>query len=486
MQSYWRIGKCPSLSNADGPAQEVEGRRDTLPDMSITVAIVGRPNVGKSTLFNLLTGKKTALIDPTPGVTRDRIEGRARIGTLSFDVIDTAGLADGSATSMEGRLLAQTEAAVASADIAMMLIDAKAGLTALDHQFAKWLRQQGKAVVLVANKCEGRAAESFASEAWALGLGAPIAISAQNGEGLADLAEGLAAGLQSTPIGEDGVETGLAIASGDQRPLKLAVVGRPNVGKSSLINRLLDDERLLTGPEPGLTRDAVRISWSWQDRRIDLVDTAGLRRRTKIDGDSIEKLSSKASLAAIRSADVVLLVVDASAPLEKQDLVIANRALDAGRALMIAANKWDLVEDPREAYAEIRDRIERRLPQIKGVICHAISVKTGKSIGRLLPAVVALEADWSKRVATAELNRWLARALEQHAPPRGKGRPIKIRYATQISTRPPTFALFVSQADALPDSYLRFLTNSLRDAFGFEGIALRLLERAGRNPYESK
>lgn len=260
MQSYWRTGECPSLSNADGPAQEVEGRRDTLPDMSITVAIVGRPNVGKSTLFNLLTGRKTALIDPTPGVTRDRIEGRARIGTLSFDVIDTAGLADGSATSMEGRLLAQTETAVASADIAMMLIDAKAGLTALDHQFAKWLRQQGKAVILVANKCEGRAAESFASEAWALGLGAPIAISAQNGEGLADLAEGIAAGLQSTPIGEGGVETGLAIASRDQRPLKLAVVGRPNVGKSSLINRLLDDERLLTGPEPGLTRDAVRIS----------------------------------------------------------------------------------------------------------------------------------------------------------------------------------------------------------------------------------
>ncbi len=452
--------------------------------MSLTVAIVGRPNVGKSTLFNLLTGKKIALIDPTPGVTRDRIEGRAKIGGFSFNVMDTAGLVEGSATSMEGRLLAQTEAAVANADVAMMLIDAKAGLTALDRQFANWLRQQDKAVVLVANKCEGRAAESFASEAWGLGLGVPIAISAQNGEGLADLAEGLSQALERKDVVETKAEDASAI--GGEPPLKLAVVGRPNVGKSSLINRLLDDERLLTGPEPGLTRDAVRISWSWQGRRIDLVDTAGLRRRAKIDGSSIEKLSSKASLSAIRSADVVLLVVDASAPLEKQDLVIANRALDAGRALMIAANKWDLIEDPKHALAEIRNRIEYRLPQIKGVICHPISVKTGKSIGRLLPAVVELEAIWSKRVATAELNRWLARALEQHAPPRGKGRPIKIRYATQTSTRPPTFALFLSQVDALPASYLRYLTNSLRDAFGFEGVALRLLERGGRNPYDPK
>jgi GTP-binding protein len=454
--------------------------------MSLTVAIVGRPNVGKSTLFNLLTGKKTALIDPTPGVTRDRIEGRARIGTFAFDVIDTAGLADGSATSMEARLRAQTEAAVQNADIAMMLIDAKAGLTALDHQFANWLRQQGNVVVLVANKCEGRAAESFASEAWGLGLGAPIAISAQNGEGLADLAEGLVAAMSGAIDRKDNVETEDIVAESSQLPLKLAVVGRPNVGKSSLINRLLKDERLLTGPEPGLTRDAVRISWSWQGRDISLVDTAGLRRRARIDEDSIEKLSSKASLAAIRSADVVLLVVDASAPLEKQDLVIANRALDAGRALMIAANKWDLVEDPRHVLAEIRDRIENRLPQIKGVICQPISVKTGKSIDRLLPAIVGLEAIWSKRVATAELNRWLAHALDQHAPPRGKGRPIKIRYATQISTRPPTFALFVSQAEALSASYLRYLTNSLRETFGLDGVVLRLLERAGNNPYARK
>ena len=449
--------------------------------MSFTVAIVGRPNVGKSTLFNRLIGKRQALVDPTPGVTRDRIEGAARIGGLAFDVIDTAGLADGKASDLEGRLLAQTEAAVAAADLAMMLIDAKSGLTALDRQFANWLRRQTGPVILVANKCEGRAAESFASEAWALGLGEPVAISAQNGEGLADLAERLVAVMtnqQEQPSSSEG-EQGDVV----DPPLKLAVVGRPNVGKSSLLNRLLKDERLLTGPEPGLTRDAVHISWSWQGRRIDLVDTAGLRRRARIDDDSIEKLSSKASLAAIRSADVVLLMVDASAPLEKQDLVIANRALDAGRALMIAANKWDLVEEPKRALSTLRDRIEHRLPQIKGVVCQPISVRTGKHVNRLLPAVVELERTWSKRVPTAALNRWLERALDEHAPPLGKGRPIKIRYATQTSTRPPTFALFVSQAKALPDSYLRYLANSLRDAFSFEGVALRMLERVGKNPY---
>ena len=452
--------------------------------MSFTIAIVGRPNVGKSTLFNRLIGKKQALVDPAPGVTRDRIEGEGRIGELAFDAIDTAGLADGKDGDLEGRLLAQTEAAVAAADLAMMLIDAKVGLTALDRQFAGWLRRQTKPVLLVANKCEGRAAESFASEAWALGLGEPVLISAQNGEGMADLAERLIEMSSSERDREDEAgEVPIGEIEDDDRPLKLAVVGRPNVGKSSLINRLLKDERLLTGPEPGLTRDAVQISWSWQGRRIDLVDTAGLRRRARIDEDSIEKLSSKASLAAIRSADVVLLMVDATAPLEKQDLVIANRVLDAGRALMIAANKWDLVAEPKTALLDIRERITHRLPQIKGVVCLPISVKTGKHVDRLLPSVVQLEVAWSKRVPTSALNRWLESALDEHAPPLGKGRPIKIRYATQISTRPPTFALFVSQAHALPESYKRYLANSLREAFSFDGVVLRLVERTGKNPY---
>jgi len=452
--------------------------------MSFSVAIVGRPNVGKSTLFNRLIGKQQALVDPTPGVTRDRIEGRAKISDLAFEVIDTAGLADGKASELESRLLDQTETAVASADVALMVIDAKAGLTALDRQFADWLRRQTKPIVLIANKCEGRAAESFASEAWALGLGEPVLISAKNGEGIISLAERLIAVL-STEDDHPTLGAGEAadLAESADRPLKLAVVGRPNVGKSSLINRLLKDERLLTGPEPGLTRDAVQISWSWKGRQIDLVDTAGLRRRTRIDNNSIEKLSSKASLAAIRSADVVMLMVDATAPLEKQDLVIANRALDAGRALMVAANKWDLVDEPRSALSDLRERIESRLPQIKGTICLPISVKTGKQVDRLLPSVVALETAWSTRIPTSALNRWLERAVDEHAPPLGKGRPIKIRYATQISTRPPTFALFVSQANALPESYLRYLANSMRKAFSFDGVALRLLERTGKNPY---
>ncbi len=451
--------------------------------MSCIVAIVGRPNVGKSTLFNRLLGKNQALVDPTPGVTRDRIEGNARIGHLCFTAIDTAGLAEGKASELEGRMLQQTEAAIEQADLALMLIDAKSGLTALDRQFAAWFRRQSTPVLLVANKCEGLAAESSSSEAWALGLGPPIPISAQNGEGLAGLAEMIDEQIKTfdRPSGSadagDG-EGGL--------PLRLAVVGRPNVGKSSLINRLLRDERLLTGPEPGLTRDAVKISWSWRGRRIDLVDTAGLRRRTRIDDSSVEKLSSKASLAAIRSADIVLLMVDATAPLEKQDLVIANRAIDAGRAVLVAANKWDLVDDPMHALQRIRDRIELRLPQIKGVVCTPISVRTGKHVDRLLPAVVDLEAAWSKRVTTAMLNRWLEHALDDHAPPLAKGRRVKIRYATQVTTKPPTFALFVSQADALPASYLRYLANSLRATFDFEGVPLRLLERSGKNPYAKK
>lgn len=452
--------------------------------MPFTVAIVGRPNVGKSTLFNRLIGKKQALVDPTPGVTRDRIEGEARIGALGFTIIDTAGLAEGKATELEGRLLKQTEAAVETADLAMMLIDAKSGLTALDRQFAAWLRRQTTPVLLVANKCEGQAAESFSSEAWALGLGPPVPISAQNGEGMADLADMIAGHMP--PAGRlDGAEAVNLPAEDDrgQQPLRLAVVGRPNVGKSSLINRLLKDERLLTGPEPGLTRDAVRITWSWRGRRIELVDTAGLRRRTRIDRDSIEQLSSKASLAAIRGADVVLLMVDATAPLEKQDLVIANRAIDAGRAVMVAANKWDLVDEPKRALQTMRDRIELRLPQIKGVVCLPISVRAGKNIDRLLPAVVDLETTWSKRVPTSMLNRWLEHAVDEHAPPLAKGRRVKIRYATQVSSRPPTFALFVSQAKALPNSYLRYLANSLRDAFDFDGVSLRLLERTGQNPY---
>ncbi len=479
---------------------------------TLTVAIVGRPNVGKSTLFNRLAGRRQALVDPTPGVTRDRIQGAGRIGPIEFRTIDTAGLAEGPEDSLEGRLRQQTEAALAEADLALMLIDAKAGLTALDRHFASWLRRQGRPVVLVANKCEGLAAASFASEAWALGLGAPVPISAQNGEGLADLAAAIAAVAQ-TVVGEAVVgepvtgeaaareaaveeavagepaagEAAAAAEAGAEAtaepPLRLVVAGRPNVGKSSLINRLLADERLLTGPEPGLTRDAIAVGWQWRGRAIELVDTAGLRRRARIDRGGLEELSSRAALAALRRAEVVLLLVDGTAPLEKQDLAIANRALEAGRALVVAANKWDLVAEPDAALARLRDRIEARLPQIKGVACLPISVLTGRNVARLLPAVVQAHERWSRRVPTAALNRWLEDALAAHAPPLAKGRRIKIRYATQASTRPPTVVLFVSQADALPESYLRYLANSLRETFDLAGVPLRLRPRSGDNPY---
>jgi GTP-binding protein len=444
--------------------------------MSCTVAILGRPNVGKSTLFNRLVGANRALVDPTPGVTRDRITGEARLGHLTFTAIDTAGLDEGPPESLEGRLRQQTATALAEADVALMLIDAKSGLTALDRHFARWLRRADTPVILVANKCEGLAAESLASEAWGLGLGAPIPISAQNGEGLADLAEALLAHAPATAAEAPG-------EAFDQQPLRMAIVGRPNVGKSSLINRLIADERLLTGPEPGLTRDAVAVAWEWQGRRIELVDTAGLRRRARIEPGALEQLSSKSALAALRQADVVVLMVDASAPLEQQDVTIANRAADAGRALVVAANKWDLVEEPQAAIALLRERLDSRLPHLKGVACLPMSVRTGKNLDRLLPLVAETYEHWSMRIATAPLNRWLADATAAHPPPMVKGRRVKIRYVTQVSTRPPTFVLFVSQAGALPETYLRYLTNSLREAFDLPGIPLRLRPRTGKNPY---
>jgi GTPase len=444
--------------------------------MAFTIAIVGRPNVGKSTLFNRLVGASRALVDPTPGVTRDRITGAAHLGHLTFTAIDTAGLDEGPPESLEGRLRQQTATALAEADVALMLIDAKSGLTALDRHFARWLRRAETPVILVANKCEGLAAESLASEAWGLGLGAPVPISAQHGEGLSDLAEALLA--HAPAVAEE-----QASEEGDDQPLRMAIVGRPNVGKSSLINRLIQDERLLTGPEPGLTRDAVAVAWAWRGRRIELVDTAGLRRRARIEPGGLERLSSRSALAALREAEVVVLMVDASAPLEQQDVAIANRAADAGRALVVPANKWDLVEEPETAMALLRERLDHRLPHLKGVACLPISVRTGKNVDRLLPLVADTHARWSMRIPTAPLNRWLADATAAHPPPMVRGRRVKIRYITQASTRPPTFVLFVSQAGALPDTYLRYLANSLREAFELPGVPLRLRPRAGKNPY---
>ena len=444
--------------------------------MSFTVAIVGRPNVGKSTLFNRLVGAGRALVDPTPGVTRDRISGQARLGHLRFTAVDTAGLDEGPPESLEGRLRQQTATALAEADVALMLIDAKSGLTALDRHFARWLRRADTPVILVANKCEGMAAESLASEAWGLGLGPPVPLSAQNGEGLADLAEALSAQIPTAAADAPGAQPG-------DRILRMAIVGRPNVGKSSLINRLIAEERLLTGPEPGLTRDAVAVAWEWRGRRIELVDTAGLRRRARIEPGALEQLSSRSALAALRQAEVVVLMIDASAPLEQQDVTIANRAAEAGRALVVAANKWDLIEEPQSALALLRDRLESRLPHLKGIACLPISVRIGKNLDRLLPLVVEAHERWSTRIATAPLNRWLAEATAAHPPPMAKGRRVKIRYATQVSTRPPTVVLFVSQTGALHETYLRYLTNSLREAFDLPGVPLRLRPRTGKNPF---
>jgi GTP-binding protein len=446
--------------------------------MPARVAIVGRPNVGKSTLFNRLVGRGRALVDPTPGVTRDRIEGHGQLGHLEFSAVDTAGFEEGTAESLEGRLRQQTEAALAESDVALLVIDAKVGVTALDAHFAAWLRRRRTPVILVANKCEGLAAEAFASEAWGLGLGAPIPISAQNGEGLADLAEALAAYAEPSESGRQG-------KGGTEQPgrLRLVVAGRPNVGKSSLINRLLQDERLLVGPEPGLTRDAVAIAWSWQGREVELVDTAGLRRKSRIEPGSLERLSSRASLAALRRADVVLLVTEAIAPLEKQDLAIANQIIELGRAPVLAVNKWDLVEDEAAARALVRDRLESRLPQVKGISWLPISVLNGKNVARLLPAVVETYDRWATRIPTAALNRWLEQATAAHPPPMSKGRRVRLRYATQVAQKPPTIVLFVSQKEALPDAYLRYLVASLRQAFDLGGVPIRLMLRTGENPY---
>jgi GTP-binding protein len=446
--------------------------------MSFTVAILGRPNVGKSTLFNRLTKRRSAIVDDTPGVTRDRIEADGSLGDLRFRVIDTAGLDDGAPTSLAGRLRAQSETALAEADLGLLLIDAKAGLTTLDETVADWARRQTKPVVLVANKCEGRAAAAFAAEAWKLGLGPPLELSARTSEGFADLAEAIRAHM---PSAED--ET--PAEASEAGPIRLVVIGRPNVGKSSLINRLIGSERLLTGPEPGLTRDAVRVAWQWRDHSFALIDTAGLRKRPKVQA-GLEKLSTRASVEALRLAHVAVLMVDATQPLEMQDVTIAHLVIREGRALVIALNKWDLVDDPAETHALVRDRLETKLSPVKGVAAVPMSVLTGRGVDKLLPAVVSAHTRWERRVPTARLNQWLADALGRHEPPVARGRRIKLRYATQASARPPSFVLFGTQVGRLPESYERFLVNDLRERFDLAGTPIRLALRQADNPYAPK
>jgi GTPase len=450
--------------------------------MTSRIAIIGRPNVGKSTLFNRLTGGKRAIVHDTPGVTRDRLEATARLVDLDFIVVDTAGLEIGMKQQLSERLVAQTLAGLESADVGLFLVDARTGITPLDEEIAGLLRSQGKPVILVANKCESRTGEAEAQAAWQLGFGEPITISAEHALGLEALADALRphVGREAAEPPEADLDPELADEHG---PLRLAIVGRPNVGKSSLINRLIKEQRLLTGPEPGLTRDAVGVEWQWRGRAIRLVDTAGLRRKTRIEAP-VEKLSASASLRAIRACHVAVLLLDATQPLEKQELTIANRVLEEGRALVIAANKWDLVENAEATRAEIRFRLRHKLAQLKSLPLVTLSVKTGQGLDKLLPTVVETVDRWSTRISTGRLNRWLAAAVEKNPPPMAQNRRIKIRYATQVSTRPPTIALFANKPEGdLPSAYKRYLETSFVESFGLGGIAIRIVVRHGDNPY---
>ncbi len=461
--------------------------------MAIKVAVIGRPNVGKSTLFNRLTGTRHALVDDTPGVTRDRREGDGRIADLSFRLIDTAGLEDAFDDSLEARMRRQTERAVEEADIVFMLIDARAGVTPLDAHFADWLRKVRPSVVLLANKCEGRAGLSGLAESYALGLGDPVPISAEHGEGMGELYDILRKLAEEKgelgdaspppefePFPDEDAE--VEIEEEEVGPIRLAVVGRPNVGKSTLVNRLSGDDRLLTGPAAGNPRDAIEVVWVYRGRPVGLVDTAGLRRRARVS-EKLERLSTADTRRAVKYAHVVLLVLDAEMMLEKQDLTIARMALDEGRALVIAANKWDAVRDKNAASRMLRDRLDTSLAQVRGVPWVPVSAIRGSNLDKLLDSVLETYDRWNTRVPTARLNRWLEAMLEAHPTPLAKGRRVRIRYMTQVKARPPTFAAFVSQAAELPDSYVRYLTGGLRDEFGLVGVPIRLNLRQRKNPY---
>ena len=448
--------------------------------MGLTVAIIGRPNVGKSTLFNRLVGHRLALVDDTPGVTRDRREGEAALGDLRFRVVDTAGLDEAASGSLGARMQEQTGRALAGADVALFLIDARTGVTPLDRHFADWLRRGKAPVVLVPNKAEGRAGESGLIDAFELGLGEPVAISAEHGEGMAELFAALspfaAAQQTAVPASEQPGE------AAEDRPLQLAIIGRPNVGKSTLVNRLLGEERVLTGPEAGITRDAIATLWQWRGRKVRLVDTAGLRRRPKV-AEKLEKLSVAETLRAIRFAEVVVLVLDATQGLEKQDLTIAEMVEEEGRALVLAVNKWDLVEDRQAALRRIKDRLQTSLPQLQGVRLVTLSALSGAGLARLMPAVIETHEAWNRRISTPRLNRWLVRVQDRHPPPLVSGRRLKLRYMAQANIRPPTFALFASKPGDLPETYRRYLVNLLREDFDLPGVPIRMMLRKGRNPF---
>ncbi len=455
--------------------------------MSLKIALVGRPNVGKSTLFNRLVGKRLALVDDTPGVTRDRREGEAKIGDLKFTVIDTPGLEEAPEAALEGRMRKQTDIAVAEADVCLFMIDARAGVTPLDQAFGALLRASGKPVILLANKSENAASEAGVYDAYALGLGDPIPVSAEHGEGMAELF--MALEPLAVEIGNDTEDDAELAWDNPLKPLRVAVVGRPNAGKSTLVNKLIGEERLLTGPEAGITRDSISIEWRWADKDrewpVKLFDTAGMRKKSRVQS-KLEKLSVADSLRAIKFAEVVVLLLDAEAPFEKQDLQIADLALREGRALVIAVNKWDLMEDRDTAMKAIREKCDRLLPQAPGVPLVPLSAKTGAGLNRLMPAVTHVYVDWNARVKTPDLNDWLAEAVAKHAPPAVSGQRIKIRYIAQTKTRPPTFVAQCTRAEDLPEAYRRYLVNGIRDAFDIKAVPIRLILKKPGNPYAKK
>jgi len=445
-----------------------------------TVAIIGRPNVGKSTLFNRLVGKRVALVDDKPGVTRDRREGEARLFDLTFRVMDTAGFEDEDPQTLPGRMRSQTEAAVREADAALFLIDAREGLTSLDEEIGRWLRAESTPVIVAANKAEGRGGEAGRLEAYKLGLGDPIALSAEHGEGLADLFEALRLHVErdETEADDEGEDA-------EGGPLKLAIVGRPNAGKSTLVNTMLGEERMITGPEAGITRDSITMDWEWQGRAVQLVDTAGLRKRAKVQ-DKLERLSTGDTRRSIDMAEVVVLLLDATRGLEVQDLKIADAVIEEGRGLVLALNKWDVAENASSLFNGVKAALDEGLSQLKGVPLLTVSAKTGKGIDQLLAAAFEIRENWSRRVSTGELNRWFEGAVDANPPPAPGGKRIKLRYITQVKSRPPSFVVFGTRVDQLPESYRRYLLNSMRRDLKLGAVPLRLTMRASKNPFHDK
>ena len=470
--------------------------------MSYKIAIIGRPNVGKSTLFNRLAGKRLALVDDTPGVTRDRRVHPARLYDLYFDVIDTAGFEDAAVSTLQGRMRLQTEIAIGEADLIFFMVDAKVGLMPDDRTFAEIVRKSGKPVVLVANKAEARGAQTGLLEAWELGLGEPVAVSAEHGQGLPDLRDAVIAALGEERafgddeddveaaagdalVGEDIADPDAEPAYDETRPMRIAVIGRPNAGKSTLINALIGEERLLTGPEAGITRDSISVDWDWRGRRIKLFDTAGMRRKAKVQ-EKLEKLSVADGLRAIRFAEVVIVVLDATIPFEKQDLQLADLIIREGRALVVAFNKWDLIEHPQETLADLREKTERLLPQVRGLQAVPVSAETGRGLDKLMDAIFRTHRVWNSRISTGRLNRWLEGVLAHHPPPAVAGRRLKLKYITQAKTRPPGFVLSCTRPEDVPQSYIRYLTNGLREAFDMPGVPIRMSLHASENPFAGK